>query len=325
MLSPLKFTQGAIAKKDYVPALTHFRIKNGSIMGYNGAVALSSPIDIDIDCYPVAKTFTRAIQTCEETIQLHLTASKKLAISSGPFKAFIDCLPEDGSFPNIQPEGIEVPVDGQILVDCLRTLEPFISQDASREWSQGVLFRGQSAYATNNVVIVERWLGARFPDLNIPATAVREIIRIGDPPKAVHVLSGSDGSQKAITFLYPAGQWLRSSLLTLGWPDVSRILDLPSSASRLPKGFFEALEKLIPFIGDQQACIFSSNKISTEKTDGYGASFDVKDFQGVGAFNAKLLLELKPIIQEIDFTCFPKPSMFFGDNLRGVISGIHLP
>ena len=44
MLKALKFVQGAVSKKDLVPALTHFRIENGTVRSYNGMLALCTPI-----------------------------------------------------------------------------------------------------------------------------------------------------------------------------------------------------------------------------------------------------------------------------------------
>ena len=54
MLKELKFVQGAVSSKDFIPALTHFRIENGTVRSFNGLLALCSPIALDIDCTPKA-------------------------------------------------------------------------------------------------------------------------------------------------------------------------------------------------------------------------------------------------------------------------------
>lgn len=320
MLSPLKFCQGGIAKKDYVPALKHFRLANGRIMGFNGAIALSSPIDLDLDCSPAAIPFTRAIQTCRETIQLHLTPSRKLSVVSGNFKAFVDCLPDDNAFPKIEPEGEEINIDGKILIDCLRTLDPFIGEDASRPWARGILIRGTSAYATNNITLIQKWLGVNFPEINIPAETVAELLRIGEPPDRVLACP------RSLSFLYHGGQWLRSQTLTIGWPNLQPIFDAGGTPSKLPTGFYEALEDLTPFLNEFECCFFTPGQVSTEATDGTGASIHVEGFNGVGAFNLKQLKLLRHVADEIDFTSFPKPSYFIGEDqtIRGVIVGKRL-
>ena len=40
VLSALKFVQGSVAKKDFVPALKHVVIENATVRGFNGVLAL---------------------------------------------------------------------------------------------------------------------------------------------------------------------------------------------------------------------------------------------------------------------------------------------
>ena len=67
MLEVLKFVKGAVGKKDYVPALTHFQIADGRITGFNGKISLSSPIALDLECCPKAIPFVKAIEACTDT------------------------------------------------------------------------------------------------------------------------------------------------------------------------------------------------------------------------------------------------------------------
>src|SRR5690606_31461165 len=110
MLDALKFVQGAVARRDFVPALTHFQIRDGYIRGFNGKIALCAPIDLDLDATPKAAPFIKAIEACRDTVELSLTPNGRLAIRSGSFKAYIDCL-EGEEFPNVEPEGDEVVPD----------------------------------------------------------------------------------------------------------------------------------------------------------------------------------------------------------------------
>lgn len=322
-LENLRFVKGAIAKKDYAPALTHFRIHDGHVLGYNGAIALGSPIDLNISCFPKAVPFIKAIQTCEETIALYLTPAKRLAIKSGPYNAFVECLPNDTEFPQIGPEGNEVSLNGQALLDAFTTLEPFIAEDASKPWARGILLRGQSAFATNNIILVEKWLGTDLPNVNIPAEAVTEITRIGKAPSKIQISEGS------ITCHFEEGRWLRSQLLTTEWPDISRILDRASETQQvpIPKGLWKALENIRAFVSEQGAVIISQDRISThgEKgwLEGIGAFMDVPGMPDVpgGGFNLTQLQLLESVIQTMGWS-FPQPCIFFGDKLRGAFVGM---
>lgn len=315
MLDALRFVQGAVAKKDFVAALTHFRIKDRTIVGANGNMTLSSPIDLDLDIMPKAGPFIKALQTCQETISLHLTAGGRLSVRSGRFKALIDCIPE--GFPDITPRGefIELP-DG--ILPALKALSNFIAEDASRPWARGILLRGSSAYATNNVVLMEYWLKAPFPvPLNIPRSAVVELLRIGAEPQRLQVC------QDSVTFHYEGGQWLNTLLYSTEWPDLGRVFNAQSNAEPIPDGLWEALEDLRPFTNKSNQVYLAPGKVSTGPDgDDASATSEVPGITTAGVFNLDYLLKLKGVAKKIDFTTYPKPCLFFGENVRGAIIGM---
>lgn len=316
MLKSLKFVQGAVARKDYVPELTHFHINNGRIQGYNGMISLACPIDLDLDVCPRATPFIKAIQTCEDTIQLHLTPGGKLSVKSGKFKALIECTKDD--FPEVVPEGEVINLDGKLL-KTLKKLAPFISEDASRPWSRGILFRGQSAFATNNIVLTEAWLGYQFPvEINVPRAAVMELLRIGEEPHCLQV------TENSVTFHFEGNRWLRTQTFTTEWPDLGRVLNMPPTSDRIPvpEKFWEALESLDPFTEDLGKVFLSPGIISTSENNEVGAMVEVPELQAVGCYNARQLLLLKGVAEQVDFTAYPAPCSFVGDAIRGAVVGM---
>ncbi len=315
MLNELKFVQGAVAKKDFVPVLAHFRIADGKVKGYNGQLGLCSPINLDLTATPKAVPFVRAIQACQDAISIHMTDTGRMAIKSGRFKAFIDCISEP--YPEIEPEGEEVILGGKLL-DAIKTVSPFIAEDASRPWARGILFRGQSAYATNNVVIVEKWLGFDFPvEVNVPKSAIVELLRIGEEPERLQVTDTS------ITFHFSGGRWLRTQTYDLNWPNISKVLDRPASPVDCPDGLFEAITDLTHFVGENGAITFSEDgSIATSSVEGQGASVSVSPFGAVGIYNLEQMKLLTGVVKQLDFTS--SPAMFFGDGLRGAIVGMRV-
>lgn len=313
MLDALKFVKGAVSTKDFVPALTHFHIQGGRITGYNGKLSLSAPVALDVDCCPKAIPFVRAVEACEETAQLHMTPSKKLAVRSGKFKAHVETL-DAADFPDVQPEGLQVAVDGELL-GVLQTLYDFSAEDASRPWAAGVLLDGYTATATNNVVIVQQWLGYHFPyRANLPRYAVKEMLRIGEEPVGMLL------SDKSATFFYEGDRWLRTQLNSLEWPDIGTLLDgLNGEAAAVPAGLFEALETLLPFADEQNRVYFKDGLLTTGED---GASVEVPGLLDGPVFNIKMLRLLRGVAVDIDFHSYPAPVPFYGDKLRGAIAGI---
>lgn len=316
MLKELRFVQGAVAKKDFLPHMTHFVIEGGEVRSYNGMIALSSPLPFDIDCKPKAEPLVKAIANCNDTVTLSMTPAGKLRIQSGKFRAFIDCIDEETA--HVTPEGEQVELDGEAMLNALRIIQPFIGDDASRPWTNGVLFREQSAFATNNVILVEYWVGAHFPvTVNVPRQAIREMLRINEPPTHAQVTSNS------ITFHYSDGRWVRSQLFENEWPDLKKVLDRESNATPIDPRIFEALATIKPFVDKMGRVFIDDGTLSTvQDSTAEGASYDIPGLPFAGIYNIGMLNLLKDVVTHADFSAYPSPCLFYGERLRGAIIGM---
>lgn len=315
----LKFVQGAVSKKDFVPALSHFQIKDGRITGYDGKMSLSSPIALDLDCCPKADVFAKAIATCAETASLSMQKNGKLAIKSGKFKAHIDCLPPE-LYPGQEPQGITTKASGPLL-PALRVLHELSADDASRPWAAGVLLDGECFYATNNVIFAQYWTGNHFPyRVNIPRATVKEVIRIGEEPISLQVTANS------ITFHYANDRWLHSYLINDEWPSVTSILgaldnhdDANCVWRLLDQDFWEAVDTLEPFVDDLGHVYANAEGLHTAEID--GMSVELKDLP-TGLYNHAMLVKLAGVALKIDLAQWPSPMVWFGDNVRGLFVGM---
>lgn len=320
MLKELKFVMGALSKKDLVPAMTHFVIEKGCVRAFNGMVALCSPIPFDIDCKPKGETLYRAIENCEEAITLYMTPASKLGVKSGSFRCLVPCIEETAVHP--EPEGDRYEVDGAKLLEAFKVLSPAIGDDASRPWQNGVLLKGQSAYATCNVVAIQYWMGVTVPHVvNIPEMAIREILRIGEPPTAMQC------TDKSFTFHFTDGRWIRTQLLQTDWPDVDRILDQAgANAQPIDRNIFVALDKLKKFVDKAGRVYFKPGIAHTHLSDEEGSSFEMPDSTMTGIYNWDMLKILDGIAETADFSRPGKPSLFYGAGgfARGAIIGMSM-
>lgn len=316
MLASLKFVQGAVSKKDLLPALTHFRIQNGTVRSYNGIMALCTPIPLDIDCTPKAETLVKAIGHCDETVSLSITPTGRLSVRSGTFKALIDCVQEET--PHVLPEGDLVEINGEDLLNALKVIYPFVGDDASRPWTNGVLLSGQSAFATNNVTLIEYWVGTSFPKTcNIPRACIKEMIRIGEPPISAQI------AENSITFHYAENRWIRTQLFSTEWPDINKILSIEAQRmGPMDNRIFEGLLKLKPFVDKTGRIFMKGGYLSTAQNGEEGAEYFVPDMQDEGIFNIEMLQILEGVAGSIDFSLYPKPCPFMGNRLRGAIVGM---
>lgn len=326
MIKELKFVMGAVAKKEFLPAMSHFSIDvdkgGGFVCSYNGALALGSPIAFEIPCKPKAIDMVKAIGSCKETITMTMTPAGRLSIKSGKFKALVDCVQEET--PHVQPEGHRVDFDGAEVLNALKVLEPFIGNDASRQWSNGVLLRGSSAFATNNVTLVEYWMGCTFPVvINLPRAAVTEMLRINEAPLYAQM------NDNSISFHYNDRRWLRTQVLEVTWPDMSKIFDqnISENAIPIPEQLFEGLSTIKPFCDKMGRVYLRDGKISTVTKEAEGlkhGDYELDNFPFEGCYQITMLELLEGVAQTVDFTTFPKPCIFYGERLRGAIIGMRI-
>lgn len=316
MKEALNFVKGAIAKKDFIPELTHFNISDGRIVGYNGDMAISSPIGVDIRAKPHAQTFIKAVNSAQEEVALSLTKSGRLSLKSGKFKALIDCLNTDET-RFIIPEGQVIDL-GENFLECIKALSKFQGVDSSRPWSSGIMLRSGSALATNNICLVEYWHGNQIPfPVNIPRPAIAELIRIGENPTKVQA------NQNSISFHFSGNRWLRTQLLATEWPaQIDSILNGEGSPQKVPDGLFDALETLKPFTDDNSRVFFMPTGIATSHEPEIATTVDVSGLHSGCCFHHSMISLLDGAADKIDFTTYPKPCKFTGNKMRGVIVGL---
>ena len=319
MLKELKFVMGSVARKDYVPELQHFKIENGRVEGFNGVIALSTPIDLDLRAMPKAVQFVKAIERLpdEQECVLDLTKAGRLSVKSGRFKAFVECWEATHETPHVSPKGEQYAMPGGIL-PILKRMAPFMGIDASRPWACGILLDGQTATATNNIVVVQHWLpGLTFPTpINLPSVAVNEMLRINREPVAMQPEPG------AITFHYEDGAWMRTSLLEGQWPvDLGKVLDRECAPKAITPGLFDAVDRLAPF-GKDGRVYLRPELVTTSLAEGEGAQMELPGLDADGCFHMEQIVALRDLASSIDWTMYPTPCIFFGDNVRGALVGI---
>jgi DNA polymerase III sliding clamp (beta) subunit (PCNA family) len=311
LLDSLKFVKGGVARRDAVPILNHYRIKDGRISGFNGNISLSAPIALALDCQPKAAPFTKAVEICESmdaVPALSMTKGGKLTVAAGSFRVHIECI--DEAFPDEGPEGTELECPPE-LIQCVKVLAPLIGEDASRPWARGILIREGSAFATNNVAIAQYWLGTLLPfDINIPEECIRELIRIKQQPSKIVA------SERSVSFVFEDGRYIKSQLLSTQWPNVAPVLDRASDPKPIPRDFFEILARLSSYTDAAKRVFFDGTGITTHLHEGEGARQDCRYEDGSelpkAVFNIDLLRALDGLVAECDFSLYPTPCLFYG-------------
>lgn len=323
MLDDLKFVVGSVAKKDFVPELTHLKIKHGWAQGFDGTISAATRIELDLDIMPWATEMVEAVAACKDTIALSMTKTGRLSVKSGTFKCFVPCMEMTDeilqTFP--MPEG-EIREVNEQFIETLKALQPFMSDDASRPWAQGIMLDKDYAFATNNVMVAQYYHGIDVPQkVTIPAQAVNGIL------KRKETVTHIQANDNSLTVWFGREKWIRTQLIEGEFPEqIYGIMEAPGQPpvpfENFP-GFFDALETLKRFVDEAGSIHFLDGMLSTTKEEEDGAHIEVMGIQPGALFNIKYLQILKEAARAVDFTPYPGPCRFAGHNrrLRGVFTG----
>lgn len=323
LIDPLKFVIGAVAKKDLDENLCHLEIKDGRVMAYGGRIAMSSPVhEVKFNVRPHARSLVKAVQACSdlEMLHLHMTEGGRLAIKSGTFRAYVNCLSQEKEIVMLSPQGEYFDVTDEFIKSIL-ILEPFMSIDASRPWAQGMRIGRHTTSVTNNIILAQRWHGADFPmDCIIPADAVHELIRIDEE------IVGVQFNEHTLTFYFKNKRWLCTHLIAQdgGWGNADAIFDKNTVTDGLqPLGseFYEAIDKLKGLLGERGLIYLKGDYIATSPNDEEGAAVETPIPNGP-IFHAAQIRSLRQIATLVNLSTYPRPCYFIGPKLRGIIVGV---
>lgn len=317
-LAAFQFCKPALSSHGVLPAYMYFQIRGRMLWANNGKYCLCSPVDLDFDCAPHGEQLLRALAACQTgTPAFSLEPNGKLLVKCGKLRVLVDCWVEQ--WPAVAPEGKRAEIAVPIL-PTLRYLLPFVSKDETRKWACGILLEDECAYATNNIVLLQVWLGAKAKlRVNLPAEAVEILLQVGEEPAWWQM------TDNRVVFHFSGGRWLSSQLFEQVWPDVNTMLDGMDTAGLhpFPPGFFEAVETLLPFTMDKiNRVYFSEAGLSTHSESALaGASVALAGLPAGGCYNAAQLLSLRAVANEINFAAYPRCPIA-GPVARGLIVGI---
>jgi len=304
-----------IARDEGAPSETHILLKDKTASAFNGTLGAGCIIEEELYCAPHAKTFLNALSKCGEHYTL-TQLDNKLSIKSGPFKAVIPCIdPSLIYFPT--PDANVAPIDDTFKTS-LELIEKIKPENGQRVITLSFLMNGGSVIATDGKILVEAWHGLNLPT-NVPIP--KAIIPVLLSSKK---LMGFGLSSTTATFYLEDNSFIRTQLYAEAWPNISHIMEKPSSPIKIPTDFFKALDAIKDFSRNGNV-YFKDGKLSSHNEDSAGAEFEVEGLKVGPVYSAKYLSLLKDIAEKIDFYVpaerNSKLLVFTGDKVRGILMG----
>lgn len=352
MKEVFNIVRGAVSTKDLIPVLTHFAFNAGTLQGFNGRLAISTPTHdtdlVQLNCTVPAIPLLAAIDGIKndnfraEIIGDKLSITNLTSVAGASFNAHIPIGKLD-EFPLAAPDPIELRVRCETnVLPILRALRPFMGEDASRPWVGSMHFFRGMATVTNNVMLV-RTMTTHFllHGAELPVFVIDELLRIGVEPES-YVLTGN-----TITFYYrplqtadrvdllTAETFVRCSLFKEGWPDADSIFTPVLEGAKYTKipntegnTLLDAVEAIAPFCPDASNPLisFDADTVSTVSGDKWAKVSGLR-LKAQGTYRVEPLKLMLGVAERADWTKFPRVP-FQGKSeglmLQGILLGIRI-
>jgi hypothetical protein len=213
MRDALKWVKGAIAARDLDPSRTFYKMDNSEIKATNGRLIAGHPCDTGCDFLVPGEEFEKVLDRLPGDITIK-PLENAVRFRSGHFSGTINTLPLDRwSYPDVSDTTWKPIPAG--LVDLLRDLRPFVSDNQTQPWSTCVALENGWGYATNNVALAGKECKGIDMMALLPAWAVD------------FVLSHATGlkswawSSNYVAFQWENEAWMRSNLVIGQFPEAA--------------------------------------------------------------------------------------------------------
>jgi hypothetical protein len=303
----------ALSRQGIVDRLTYYLVKDGFVCASDGRMTAGAPFPSNLTFLVPGGEFEKVVDHLQgNTTELTLLDGK-LLLKSGRLRATIETLPLDQAFyPH--PEGAWLPPpDG--LVEALRRVRPFVSDNATRPWALCVSLRTGAIMATTNVALVEVACPALLCDeLLLPCWAVDFILF--HPAK----LTGVIFQQNNACFQWDDKSWMVSQLGEGKFPEVcSGMLDNGEDPTwEIPQEWRDALIGISKLCSGEILCGAVSMVGKTEKSV---VEYEVTSPAEASKWEQRYLTTVVQAATHLALTSWPKPARFKGTGIRGVIAG----
>lgn len=319
--STIKWINEALAVKDIGPAMTHYRIINGEICATNGLITAAHPWPDDNEFLVSGIEFERILARMEgqENDPVLTIGENNVEIRSGRFNGTIHTLSIDSwNYPGI--DGANWLAIPDTLIDVLKTLRAFISDNPSQLWAGCVALEHGNAYSTNNIALAGRACPVGDIEALLPSTAIDFIM------KRLPGLIQWAWTDSYVAFRWDNGAWMRAQLVIGKFPEKAAALvreaydgqptqEITDEFRAAFNDVAELAEDAIKIYADRIESKFKKSVIEAN------VSCEIPDGAECSIWGAKFLI---PVIEQATHwqpSLWPKPAPFKGPNCAGFVVG----
>lgn len=315
MRTALDKVRKTLSRQNIVNAFTHYLLKGKRIYASDGRMMASAPFPSDIEALVPGNELELLVDRLGDKITMTLDGDV-LKLSAGRQRGSIAILPpEEFGFP-IPPEAWNKPPVS--FLSALRTVRPFISDNATKPWALcAALYDGYMVGTTNVCLVEVACAKLKGNGTLVPCWAIDYLLSRTEP------LVGMQAFEGALAWKWEDGSWMRTQLVQGDFPPAAlKILaDLTPPAWAISEEWRKAYVTMSGMTTDVM-------EVHAErlcgKTGGAVSEYDVESpvpAAGVSRWTTKFLDPVLNIATHWQPDAWPNPAPFVGPGIRGVIMG----
>lgn len=298
---------------------THCRFIPGFLMAGNRVLQAGITIKEEIEACPHTLNLFNALSRCRETVAITKLDNGYLSIVSGPYCAKIPAV-DGADIPPIMPDPMAAPLNGEFR-KALEIASLPVQESATRVICNSVWFTNGSCCGTDGKIMLEYWHGLSLPPVLVPKASINAVLKCGKEFK------GIGASASSVTFWFADDSWIKTQIYAETMPDHNALLSREHTPTVLPDNLYEAIEAVAPLSPNGLVHWIDDTVYSHEHgRDGIGASYQLERGDNPSnaiSFNAAQMAMIKPFVKQIDLTRGSQYTIFYGDNIRGCMAGVH--
>jgi hypothetical protein len=315
----IKNVQNAVASKSLVSWMTHFLVQDRMIVGTNGALSAAAAFAMEGSFVVHAETFSKSVALLGDNLQ-SVFSENTVVLSSARKKVTVQLL-SSNAFSFALPDGDWKPCPANIIT-TLRRAQPFISEDASVLWANGVFFDAGFAYATNNVCVFRAVSQCFDHPILVPVSCVEYLVNRGEQPEeyAIKIPPGAKEPSQ-IAFRFRDGSWVNATLFLAKPPEaLARIAafedaDLPAVDLALKSAIAAAA-----MFSDGTLVIRNRQIVAGRDPASFEEVVDYETDKET-IWDVKNMAKVMKEATALDINRWPAPALWTGVDCRGVIMG----
>lgn len=314
----LKWLDDALASKDIVLAMTHYRVKDRMMTATNGRIVAGHPCNVSGEFLVPGVELKQIFNRLEDEPKITIK-DERVHLSVGRFRGSLQIMPsEEWRFPDLEGE-IKWKAFPDGLIAIMRDLRPFVSENAVHSWSLGIAIDDGWCYASNNIILA----GAQLPKSKgvkalLPGWAMDFLLQRGEG------LCQWAFSDHYMAFRWENGAWMRSTLIDNKFPEKAgqMIREATEPTQKVNDQYRKAVIRVAE-LSDEFIAIYADHiegrtelSIITETLKN-----EVPTDSEFSLWGAKHLASVINVATAWQPAAWPKPSPFRGERIQGYIAG----